>query len=70
MQARKTYKERNMKVTVAPVVIGVPGTIVKGLVKGLEVLEIGGEAETIQTAILLRDSSERPSPSALVKKKS
>ena len=43
-----------MKVRVIPVVIGAIGTIPKGLVRGLEELEIGGQAETIQTTVLLR----------------
>ena len=35
-------------------VIGVIGTTSKGLLKGLEELEIRGQAETIQTTALLR----------------
>ena len=46
-----------MKVTVIPIVIGALGTIPKGLVKGLEGLEIGGQAETIQTTALLRSAT-------------
>ena len=42
-----------MKVTVLPIVIGVLGTIPKGLVKGLEDVEIG-LVVTIQTTALLR----------------
>ena len=38
-----------MKVTVIPILIGTLGIIPKGLVKGLEDLEIGGQVETIQT---------------------
>ena len=38
-----------MKVTILPIVIGALGTITKGLLKGLEDLEIGGRTETIQT---------------------
>ena len=37
----------NMKVTVIAVVVGVLGTIPKGLVKGLENFEIRGKVETI-----------------------
>ena len=44
----------NMKVTIVPIVIGALGTITKGLLKGLEDLEIGGRVETIQTTALLR----------------
>ena len=37
-----------------PIVIGALGTITKGLVKGLEEMEIRERAETIQTIALLR----------------
>ena len=43
-----------MKVTIVSIVIGALGTITKGLLKGLEDLEIGGRTETIQTKALLR----------------
>ena len=43
-----------MKVTIVPIVIGALGTITKGLLKGLEDLEIGGRVETIPTIALLR----------------
>ena len=43
-----------MKVTIVPIAIGALGTITKGLLKGLEDLEVGGRVETIQTAALLR----------------
>ena len=43
-----------MKVTIVSIVIGVLGTVTKGLLKGLEDLEIGGWVETIQTTALLR----------------
>ena len=45
--ARELKKLWNMKVTVIPIVIGVLGTVTKGLVKGLEDLEIRGRVETI-----------------------
>ena len=45
---------RNMKVTIVPIVIGALCTITKGLLKGLEDLEIGGRVETIQMTALLR----------------
>ena len=35
-------------------VIGAFGTATKGLLKGLEDLEVGGRVETIQTTTLLR----------------
>ena len=43
-----------MKVTVIPIVIGTFGTVTKGLLKGLEDLEGGGQVATIQTTALLR----------------
>ena len=43
-----------MKVTIIPIVIGAFGTVTKGLLKGLEVLEVGGRVETIQTTTLVR----------------
>ena len=70
-----------MKVTMVPIVIGALGTIDKGLVKGLEDLEVGERVETIQTTALLRtarilrleetcchsNSSEKPSANTDVK---
>ena len=44
----------NMKVTIIPIVIGAFGTVTKGLLKGLEDLEVSGRVETIQTIALLR----------------
>ena len=43
-----------MKVTIIPIVIGAFGTVTKGLLKGLEDLEVGGQVETIQTTALLK----------------
>ena len=43
-----------MKVTIIAIVIGAFGTVTKGLLKGLEDLEVGGRVETIQTTTLLR----------------
>ena len=43
-----------MKVTIVTIVIGAFGTITKGLLKGLEGLEVDGRVETIQTTALLR----------------
>ena len=43
-----------MQVTIIPIVIGAFGTVTKGLLKGLEELEVGGWVETIQTTTLLR----------------
>ena len=44
----------NMNVTIIPIVIGAFGTVTKGLLKGLEDLEVGGWVETIQTTALLK----------------
>ena len=52
--ARELKKLWNMKVTIIPIVIGTFGTRTKGLLKGLEDLEIRGRVETIQTTTLLR----------------
>ena len=38
----------NTKVTIIPIVIGALGIITKGIIKGLEDLEISGRVETIQ----------------------
>ncbi len=43
-----------MKVTIVPIVIGVLGTITKGLLKGLEDFEVGGRVKTTQTTALRR----------------
>ena len=43
-----------MQVTIIPTVIGAFGTVTKGLLNGLEDLEVGGQVETIQTTALLR----------------
>ena len=52
--ARELKKLRNMLVTIIPIVIGAFGTVTKGLLRGLEDLEVGGRVETIQTTALLR----------------
>ena len=52
--ARELKKLWNMKVTIIPIVICAFGTITKGLLKGLEDLEVGGLVETIQMTALLR----------------
>ena len=52
--AREVKKLWNMKVTIVPIVIGAFDTITKGLLKGLEDLEVGRRVETIQTTALLR----------------
>ena len=54
--ARELTKLWNRKVTILPIVIDVFGAVTKGLVKGLEDLEIRGRVETIQTTALLRSA--------------
>ena len=53
---QENYKKNpwKFKVTVIPMVIDVLGTILKGLVERLEVLEIRGQEETMLTRVLLR----------------
>ena len=43
-----------MKATIVPIVIGAFGTITKGLLKGMEDLDVGGRVETIHITALLR----------------
>ena len=52
--ARELKKLWNMQVTIIPIVIGAFGTVTKGLLKGLEDLEVNRRVETIQTTALLR----------------
>ena len=52
--ARELKKLWNMKVTIIPIVIGSFGMVTKGLLKGLEDLEVGGRVETIQTTALMK----------------
>ena len=52
--ARELKKLWNIKVTIIPIVIDAFGTVTKGLLKGLEDLEVGGRVETIQTTSLLK----------------
>ena len=52
--ARELKKLWSIQVTIISIVIGAFGTVTKGLLKGLEDLEVGGRVETIQTTALLR----------------
>ena len=52
--ARELKKLWNMQVRIIPIVIGPFGTVTKGLLKGLEDLEVGGRVETIQTTAFLK----------------
>ena len=54
--ARELKKLWNMKVMVIPIEISVVGTVTKGLIQGLEELEVRGRVETIQTIALLRSA--------------
>ena len=52
--ARELKKLWITKVTIVPIVIGALGTINKGLLKGLEDLEVGWQVENIQMTALMR----------------
>ena len=52
--SRELKKLWNMTVTILPIVIDAFGTISKGLLKGLEDLEVCGRVETIQMTALLK----------------
>ena len=56
--ARELKKQTNwnMKVMVIPTVSGDLGTVNKGLIEGMEVLEIIGRVDTIQTTALLKSA--------------
>ena len=45
-----------MRATMIPIIIGALGTVTKGLVERLKVLEIRGRVENIQTKALLRSA--------------
>ena len=45
-----------MKVTILPIVNGALGTVAKGLVHGLEVLEMTRQVESVPTTVLLRSA--------------
>ena len=46
----------NMKATLIPIIIGVFGTVIKGLIKAVEDVEITGRMLTIQTPTVLRST--------------
>ena len=52
--ARESKKLWNIKVKFISILFGTFGTVTKGLIKRLEVFEIRGRVETIQTTALLR----------------
>ena len=55
--ARELKKLWNMQVTIIPIVIDAFGAVTKGLLKGLENLEVEGRVETIQTTTFLRTAT-------------
>ena len=54
--ARELKKLWNMKVTIIPILIRALDTVTKGLVQGLEDLEITERVEIVQTTALLRSA--------------
>ena len=54
--ARGKKKLWNLKVTVILIITGVLRTVSKGFLRVLVLLEIGGQADTIQTIALLRSA--------------
>ena len=54
-----------MQVTIIPIVIGAFGTVTKGLIKGLEDLEVGERVEKIQKPFSLVESLCFPSMDCL-----
>ena len=57
-QSRELKKQWNMKLTIIP--NSAFGTVTKGLLQGLEDLEVGGRVETTQTTALLRSANQSP----------
>ena len=55
-RGRELKKLWKITVTFIQIIIGALGTVNKGLLKGLEDLEIRGRVETIQTTALLRSA--------------
>ena len=58
--ARKLKKLWNMKVTVISIVIGALGTVTKGLIKGIEDLEIGGDNPNYCIAEIAQNTVKSP----------
>ena len=54
--ASESKKQWNIKVRIIPIVIGALVTVARGLIQGLEDLEIKGRRETTQTSALLRSA--------------
>ena len=55
-ELKKKKQQQNMKAKIKPIVIGALGIVTRGLVRGLEHLEISRRVETIQTTVLLRSA--------------
>ena len=47
-----------MKVTIVSIVIGALGTVTKGILKGLEDLEVGGRVETILAVLSIAEDGQ------------
>ena len=52
--ARELKKLWNLRMAIIPIVIGAFETVTKGLLKGMEDMEVGRRVETIQTTTLLK----------------
>ena len=57
--ASKLKTRENNEVTIMPIVIGALGTITKGLLKGLEFLEVGGRVESILNDSIAENGQRR-----------
>ena len=55
-ELKKKQQQCNMKVTIIPIGTGVFSTVTKGLVLGMEDLEITGRMGTVRTLALLRSA--------------
>ena len=51
---KNSQRTKIIIIMIIPTVIGAFGIITKGLLKGLEDLDVGGRVKTIQTTVLLR----------------
>ena len=54
--AREWKRLWNIEVTIVPILIVAFGSVIKGLLKGLEDFEVSRRVETIQTTVLLRSA--------------
>ena len=65
--ARELKKLRNMKVTIVPIAIGALGTVTKGLLKGLDDLEVGARVDHPNNSIIGNGRNTEDSPGDLRK---